>query len=713
MKILTLSLLLTFTSCTEFLGSSNPIVMKSESSGSINPESSVFSGENIALEKSVMASSTEQDFLSTLIVDGEKNSDSRFWSPVSAEVSNGDEWIEIDLDDTYKIRGISIFQNNNSVLNLVHRKSDADDWESASLPLSSDIVGRHLRFECAASAEFCQIREIEVYGELTTAIDTVSPVITLKGLPLILLEYGKSYIEAGANALDNYDGDLTSQISLTGSVNSNTAGDYSIIYQVADAAGNSAEVKRSVRVLKMAIQKDTTAPTIELKGSAQKQLYKDEKYLEEGVVAIDDTDGNISQLVKISGKVLTSAVGSYTLTYSVSDAAGNTSRSITRKVDVVAKPSKPILNGIANFTMKAEEKIIKKITYQDQNGEVKKVEVTGVPFSRILTQSKSEATIEFWPREHQVGNHKVVIKVIDDENLSETKDFNLTVATSIVSEPTPTPSPSPENGKQVEVSYSSAYGNGQTIGYLEYLPQSYDQNRTSGFPLLISLHGLGWRGDGDTPQFWRLKKGSHVAKLVEAGKHFPFILISPQQPKNLKGRYSGRSDWDPKIAKEVLDRVLSQRNVDTSRIYITGVSMGGGGVWLFLKEYGDLIAAAAPVCGTKKISSSSDACKRNVKDTPIWALHNIDDSTVRSSSTNSIINMIRNCSEKGLYEPKMTMYAWSGHNSWDSTYSGEGKPLTSRDVDSDKKALAPMTPYGKNFNSDYDDIFDWLLSHQL
>ncbi len=254
-------------------------------------------------------------------------------------------------------------------------------------------------------------------------------------------------------------------------------------------------------------------------------------------------------------------------------------------------------------------------------------------------------------------------------------------------------------GVQQEVVYTSTYGNGQAFGYLEYLPIEYGTSEED-FPVLISLHGLGWRAEGNSIEFSKLRQGNHVAKLIEAGRHFPAIVISPQQPKNVNGRYSGRGSWDENIIDEVLERVKDLRRVDTNRIYITGTSMGGGGVWKYLKFHGDKIAAAAPICGTRTIGSG-DASLPKVKDTPVWAFHNYGDNVVNVSNTEQIISWIK--SNNPTSDVRKTIYAWSGHNSWDATYSGEGRDTTSNSSN--------QIEYGIETNKP--DIFEWLFTHNL
>jgi hypothetical protein len=79
--------------------------------------------------------------------------------------------------------------------------------------------------------------------------DITAPVITLKGNPVITVAKDSVYVDAGATALDDVDGDITANISITSTVNINVVGDYTVRFNVSDAAGNaSAEVSRTVKV---------------------------------------------------------------------------------------------------------------------------------------------------------------------------------------------------------------------------------------------------------------------------------------------------------------------------------------------------------------------------------------------------------------------------------------------------------------------------------
>ncbi|WP_458628147.1 immunoglobulin-like domain-containing protein [Winogradskyella sp. PC D3.3] len=177
--------------------------------------------------------------------------------------------------------------------------------------------------------------------------DTTAPVITLNGASTINLEVGATYTELGATATDNIDGNLTSSIVITGTVNTNSAGTYTKYYNVSDAAGNAATQRtRTVVVTQSA---DTTAPVITLTGAATINLEVGDTYNELGATATDNVDGNLTSSIVITGTVNTNLVGTYTKYYNVSDAAGNAATQRTRSIIVSQASTGSCTNGIASF----------------------------------------------------------------------------------------------------------------------------------------------------------------------------------------------------------------------------------------------------------------------------------------------------------------------------------------------------------------------------
>ncbi|TCK67740.1 putative secreted protein (Por secretion system target) [Winogradskyella wandonensis] len=173
--------------------------------------------------------------------------------------------------------------------------------------------------------------EVEDYTVVieSSGPDTTAPVITLNGSASITLELQETYNELGATATDNVDGDLTSSIVTSGTVNTNIAGTYTVTYSVSDAAGNAASATRTVTV-----NPDTTAPVITLLGSATVSLTVGDAYTDAGATATDNIDGNLTSNIVVTGAVNTNVAGTYTLTYNVSDAAGNAAIPVVRTVTV-------------------------------------------------------------------------------------------------------------------------------------------------------------------------------------------------------------------------------------------------------------------------------------------------------------------------------------------------------------------------------------------
>ena len=106
-------------------------------------------------------------------------------------------------------------------------------------------------------------------------------------------------------------------------MNPNEEGTYVISYSVVDAAGNVSEtVKRTVVVTGNTRQVDKVPPEIHLLGSANVQVPVDSEYVDAGVTAIDNEDGNLSSAIVMTGQVNTSVPGTYELNFSVTDSAG-------------------------------------------------------------------------------------------------------------------------------------------------------------------------------------------------------------------------------------------------------------------------------------------------------------------------------------------------------------------------------------------------------
>jgi len=162
--------------------------------------------------------------------------------------------------------------------------------------------------------------------------DVTAPVLTLEGDKFINVSLGEAYGDAGATAIDDVDGDLSSTIVIIGSVDTSTVGSYVLVYSVIDAAGNEALLSRTVIVVDII---DTIAPILTLQGIADLNHPVGMVYSDSGVIAVDNVDGDLSANIIVTGSVDSSTIGRYILTYNVSDSAGNAAEPVSRTVIVV------------------------------------------------------------------------------------------------------------------------------------------------------------------------------------------------------------------------------------------------------------------------------------------------------------------------------------------------------------------------------------------
>jgi predicted peptidase len=210
----------------------------------------------------------------------------------------------------------------------------------------------------------------------------------------------------------------------------------------------------------------------------------------------------------------------------------------------------------------------------------------------------------------------------------------------------------PAPGIQVCQTFVSPTDESQQISYLLFLPCGYCQAPEQGWPLMLFLHGSGERGTGNLP----LVKKHGPPKLVETNRNFPFVVVSPQCPKE--------THWGSpamlKLLSELLVDLTERFSVDANRICATGLSMGGGGAWMLAMTYPDRICAIAPMCG-----AIDPVAARKIKSVPTWYFEGEDDKPGLLVSSRKLIDAIR--AEGG--QVRTTYYPNVGHNCWDLAYS--------------------------------------------
>lgn len=161
--------------------------------------------------------------------------------------------------------------------------------------------------------------------------DTTNPVIKLIGEEELSIGLDSTFKDPGVVATDNVDGDITAKVKVKGEVDTSIEDDYTLTYTVKDSAGNKTSVTRTVTVTKenTKTNADTTKPVISFKSDIVSTICTGEKldissnglY---GYTAYDDTDGDVTSLVKVTGSTgIMNNAGSYSLTYTVTDSSGN------------------------------------------------------------------------------------------------------------------------------------------------------------------------------------------------------------------------------------------------------------------------------------------------------------------------------------------------------------------------------------------------------
>ena len=175
--------------------------------------------------------------------------------------------------------------------------------------------------------------EALMIGYVNVIEDTTAPIITLIGENAITLEVGTSYNDAGATALDNNDGDLSANIIVTGTVDTSTVGMYTITYSATNASENTGSATRTVIIV------DTILPVITLLGDNPVSIKVGSTYTDAGATASDNYDGDLTSSITTVNNVNLNTVGTYTVTYNVSDANSNSAQEVTRTVNVVSNLS--------------------------------------------------------------------------------------------------------------------------------------------------------------------------------------------------------------------------------------------------------------------------------------------------------------------------------------------------------------------------------------
>ncbi|WP_424518991.1 prolyl oligopeptidase family serine peptidase [Rubrivirga sp.] len=212
---------------------------------------------------------------------------------------------------------------------------------------------------------------------------------------------------------------------------------------------------------------------------------------------------------------------------------------------------------------------------------------------------------------------------------------------------------------QTPLSYDGSWTDSASGQAAVVLPEGYgDLDRQ--WPLLIFLHGAGERGsDLD------LAVTHGPIKERRQGRDLPFVIVAPQVPEG------GR--WTVGRVAAALDAAMETYRIDESRVYITGLSMGGFGTWEAIERMPERFAAAVAICGGGNPIGLAAA-----RDVPVWAFHGDADTVVPLAASAWMVRTL----EAAGGDVRFTVYPGVGHDSWSETYANP-------------------------------EVYEWLLSHAL
>ncbi|HYF75389.1 MAG TPA: prolyl oligopeptidase family serine peptidase, partial [Candidatus Nitrosocosmicus sp.] len=169
------------------------------------------------------------------------------------------------------------------------------------------------------------------------------------------------------------------------------------------------------------------------------------------------------------------------------------------------------------------------------------------------------------------------------------------------------------------------------------------RDKNEKWPLLLFLHGAGERGEE-----LELVKRHAIPRMIEDGQEFPFIAVTPQCPAD--------SYWDMHFdtIDELLKELEVSYSIDSHRIYLTGISMGGFGAFDLAMAYPDRFAAVVPVCGGANYPELAQV----IRDVPVWVFHGAKDEAVPVEESERVVEELKACGGN----VKFTVYPENGHD---------------------------------------------------
>lgn len=185
------------------------------------------------------------------------------------------------------------------------------------------------------------------------------------------------------------------------------------------------------------------------------------------------------------------------------------------------------------------------------------------------------------------------------------------------------------------------------LGYVLHMPANTKEKK----PLIIFLHGSG-------------EKGTDIEKVKVHGP-FKYLkshaldayILAPQCPEN--------EYWNEEVLYRLILKIQKENNIDPSRIYLTGLSMGGWGAWNLAFAHPETFAALVPIAGFVDRVPMIEDCK--IKNIPTRIFHGLLDDVVNVDYAITIYKKLRTCNAN----VELTIFDDAGHDSWSKVYDNQ------------------------------------------
>jgi predicted peptidase len=197
-------------------------------------------------------------------------------------------------------------------------------------------------------------------------------------------------------------------------------------------------------------------------------------------------------------------------------------------------------------------------------------------------------------------------------------------------------------------------------------PKDLDPNKK--YPLVVFFHGAGERGNNNLSQLKHAVKGFADDEIRT---EYPCFVIVPQCPASpaqwvdtpwsLPEHTMPQNPSKPMAAAfDLIDAIRNEFPIDSTRIYVTGISMGGFGTWDALQRHPEIFAAGVPVCG-----GGDKALAPSISTIPLWVIHGGADRTVLTKRSQDMVGALKAVGG----QPRYDEYPGVGHNCWDRAYA--------------------------------------------